>query len=121
MGNAIVAECKPSAGGRFSRSLFGASLAAVLVATVLAGYGGYLLGPLNGDIPWPATADESSAYYAGRRLIYVALGVAIAGVIGLIFVAWKRGSSLLAWPLITAVTTAILAVGAFAGAYALSA
>lgn len=120
MGNALTAESRPSSGGRFSPLLFGVSLVVVLVATVLAGYGGYLLGPVNGDIPWPATSGESGAYYAGRSLIYVAVGVAVAGVMSLILVARRRGSNPFAWALITAVATAILALGAFAGAYALS-
>lgn len=121
MGNVSATDSKPSSYGLFSRSLFGLSLIVVLSATALAGYGGYLLGPLNGDIPWPATSDESGAYYAGRNLIYVAAGVAVAGVVSLIFLAKKRGSSPFAWPVITASATTILALGAFAGAYALSA
>jgi hypothetical protein len=95
------------------------AVAVGLIATVLVSFGGYLLGTVDGDSPWPATAEESGAYYTGRTLIYAAAGVLIAGTAAVILISKRRGCNPLAWALVTAATTGFVALGAFACAYAL--
>lgn len=101
------------------RLLVAVAVATGLVTTVLVGFGGYLLGTVDGDVPWPATAEESGTYNAGRTLVYVAVGAALAGATALILLAKHGRYRPLPWALVTVAVTALVALAVFAGSYAL--
>lgn len=62
----------------------------IVAALAMFAVGGSLLGPLDGDIPYPATAHEEATYDAGGALAWGGVAVAALTAVQVAVVAHRR-------------------------------
>ena len=121
--SAAEVPTEPAEGESLNRQRFPFVLAvlSVLAPLVMLTISGFLLGPLDGDLPYPPTPQEEIAYNAGKWIAWAAIAAAVAGAILVSIASHKRRMSAGAgWGVVTLAATGALGVMVFFVAFELS-
>lgn len=112
-GGAAVASAERASGVKTWAPLVVSALL-FLTMLVMFAVSGSLLGPMDGDIPYPATAHEEATYYLGRNLAWAAV---VAGAIAALLVAlvarMHQVRAAVGWGVVVLILVASLGVATF--------
>lgn len=98
-------------------------VATVAVSALLLAVGGFLLGTVQGDIPWPATPGEEAVYYTGRYLAWAGVALALFGAVAVAITSkgrWRTKRLGWGWGVLTLATSAAVGGAAFISAFAVA-
>lgn len=105
---------------RVTRSAWAIIALTLFVPVSLLAIGGFLMGTVEGDIPWPSTPQEASVYYTARDLSWTAVALAILGAVAVAVVSRRQPIGFrVTWAAFAFGATAVLGGIVFFGAYAL--
>ncbi|NYF16513.1 hypothetical protein HDC37_001338 [Microbacterium sp. AK009] len=91
------------------------------MSALLLAFGGFLLGTVQGDMPWPATPAEEAVYYSGGYLAWGAVVFALVGAVAVAIISKMRSTTKrLGWGALTFATTAVVGGAAFFSAFAVA-
>lgn len=95
----------------------------VALSALLLAAGGFLLGTVEGDIPWPATPAEEAVYYSGRYLAWGAVALALVGSVAVAVISKVRSMTEglgWGWGVLTFAASAVVGGVAFFSAFAVA-